>query len=304
MEHTFHFRKLGRAKAQRWLFVVGLVAVTHLLFQFFLLPYGNALRSLLPDNEVSRNFKYNARTVRSSTQSVMVRNPLTVNASDLIDTSTSVELENEADNFDVGGELRFDTEEKGNDRYKEVSFKMEEKGFDRTFQHVPDRFVDNSFPSKNSGDVNEISALVIRKNLESDSIMDKASEYRPGFPLEQIGEPDTDISVGNVLGENTRLMLKKSDGGLDTPLQLSTLASSVAGSSITTHLKTSTSSKSSSLASVSEKSDLMISKNHSAIASVPRRKKMRCEMPPKSITSFQEMNRILVRHHAKSRSLV
>ncbi|POO00853.1 Exostosin-like [Trema orientale] len=285
MENLFQFRKLGHAKARGWLFLMVLVAFTHLLFQSFLLPYGKALRSMLPDNEVSRYAKYNVSTVRSSTKSVMVRNPLTVNASDLIDTSTSVELENDADSFDKGGELGFETEKRGNDRFKEVSVTLENKGF--VSQHVLDRFVDNSFPSKNSGVVNAISTLVSIQNEESDAIMDKASKDRPGFPLKQIREPD--------LAENISLSLKKSDGGLDTP--------SAAASMNTTYLTTSTSSKSSSLASVSEQSDLVISKNHSAIASIPGRKKMRCEMPPKSITSFQEMNHILARHRAKSRSM-
>ncbi|XP_062090867.1 probable glycosyltransferase At3g07620 [Humulus lupulus] len=290
MEHRFQFRKLGRSKARRWIFVVVLVAVTHLLFQSFLIPYGNALRSLFPDREFPSNVKYNVRgTVHSSSKSTMIRNPLTVYVSD---------------NFDAGGELGFGTKEKGNDIYKQLSFSIEEHGLDGTSRNVLDRFVDNSFPSKNSRDVNAVSALVSIKNEESDPVaMDDASKDQPDFSEEQIKEQNAEIPKENVLVENISLMRETIDDGSDTPFKPSMLVSSASALINTTYSTASTSSKSTSLASTSNQSDTQISKNKSAIVSIPGKKKMRCDMPPKSITTFQEMNHILVRHRAKSRSM-
>lgn len=51
-------------------------------------------------------------------------------------------------------------------------------------------------------------------------------------------------------------------------------------------------------------SDLADLNNNSAMTSNPGRKKMRSEMPPKSVTSIYDMNRRLVRHRASSRAMV
>ena len=51
------------------------------------------------------------------------------------------------------------------------------------------------------------------------------------------------------------------------------------------------------------RNDLFASDNSTA-ASIPGRKKMRCNMPPKSRTLIQEMNRILIRRRASSRAMV
>ena len=180
MEFELGFRRIDR----RWLFAVVLVAVTHLLLQSFLLPYGNALRSLLPDHEPTKSIRYDARS--SST----IRNTLTVNASDPIQEENNV------------------------------------------------------FSSE--------SVDIIRK-----------------FDDDQIPGPNASLSS------------RRSDSGsLETRLQRS---------------KTSTPSKNISLASQTTKSSTAI---------VPGPKKMRCDTPPKTVTTFQEMNQILIRHRAKSRAPV
>uniref|UniRef100_A0A803NSX8 Exostosin GT47 domain-containing protein n=3 Tax=Cannabis sativa TaxID=3483 RepID=A0A803NSX8_CANSA len=254
------------------------------ILQSFLFPYENALRSLFPEREFPINVKYNvlSTAVRSSSssKSVMVRNPLTVYA---------------------GGELGFDTKEKENDiDNKEISF-----GIDGTSYYVMDRFVDNSFPFKDSRDSNVVStALVSIKNEESDPVMgDDASRDQLEFSVEQIKEQDTEISKDNVVVDGISLVQKTIDGGSNTPFKHSTLVSSASASNNMTYLTASTFSENPSLAFASNQSDQQISKNNSAIVSVPRRKKMRCDMPPKSITTFQEMNLILVKHRAKSRSM-
>ncbi|XP_024020693.1 probable glycosyltransferase At5g03795 [Morus notabilis] len=287
MECHFRFHKLGRVRA-RWVLVVLLVAVTHLLFQSLLLPYGKALRSLLPEKDDPRDVNYAARTARISTKYAVVRNPLTVNASELIDTSTS-------DDLDDGGDLGSDTGGEGDDRFEEFGFTLdEEKGLHRTSQDLVDRYVDDTL---NSADKPESLALISMKNEENDFVLSKASKDRRGFPLDQTAvEPNIEMSTENIRTENIDLRLKKSDGGLDSPFQPSPLASSADALVNASFSTTSTSS-------VSEQSGLLITNNHSAIATTPGVKKMRCNMPPKSITTFQEMNQILVRHRAKSRSL-
>ncbi|KMT03158.1 hypothetical protein BVRB_8g197120 [Beta vulgaris subsp. vulgaris] len=52
MEYSVQFQKLCQIEAKRFVLILGFVAITCLMLQSFMLPYGNALKSLLPDNEV------------------------------------------------------------------------------------------------------------------------------------------------------------------------------------------------------------------------------------------------------------
>ncbi|KNA11085.1 hypothetical protein SOVF_138420 isoform A, partial [Spinacia oleracea] len=51
MEYYVQFQKLCQIEARRYILIVGVVAVTYLMLQTFMLPYGNALKYLIPDNE-------------------------------------------------------------------------------------------------------------------------------------------------------------------------------------------------------------------------------------------------------------
>lgn len=51
MEYSVQFLKLCQIEARRYIFIVGVVAVTYLMLQSFMLPYGSALKSLMPDHD-------------------------------------------------------------------------------------------------------------------------------------------------------------------------------------------------------------------------------------------------------------
>ena len=144
MDCSFRFLKLCHIQTRRRLLVLGVVAVTYLMFQWLLLPYENALRSLLPQTHVPDHVTGNFFAIHSSAKSVMVRNPLTVNSSEVIDTPRFGGVEKYADKSSLGGELVFG--------FKEIDSVLEEKGIDNTFGHTVDRIVDEDVPSGNGID--------------------------------------------------------------------------------------------------------------------------------------------------------
>ncbi|CAL2274913.1 unnamed protein product [Prunus armeniaca] len=296
MKYSFQFPKICHVETRRWLFLLGVLAVTYVLFQSLLLPYGNALRSLLPQNEVQEQFKGSGVfSIHSSAESVMVRNPLTVHSSsDFIDVSMFSGVEKAAGNSGLGGEIGHDRGRKGKDVHKEIDLILEEKGIDNTFANTIHRNVDHNFPSENVVDTNGSLALVSIENQENGSVQDKANVAKYGFPLERIVLPNYETSTENTLKENSNLTAKKSDGvktGFPSSPLILPAAASLANAT------------NASVGSTSFKSDVVTSKNGSVVMTNPGRKKMKSELPPKSITSIYEMNHILVRHRASSRSL-
>lgn len=239
MECSFQFLKLCHIETRRQLLVLGIVAVTYLLFQWLLLPYEDALRSLLPQSRVPKQVTGSFLAVHSSTKSVMVRNPLTVNSSDSIDPSRFGGLDKYAHNSSRGGEIARDIEPKE----KEAKY---------------------DFPEP----------IVLSKD---------------------------EISTVNTLKENTTLTAKNSEGVktafLSSPLILPAAASLINGTDLN-YLVFNASS------SASLETDVVTIQNGSVTMTSPGKKKMRCNMPPKSITSIHEMNHKLVRHHAKARAMV
>jgi len=273
------FYKLYQMEKRRWVFMVGVVAVTYLLFQSLLLPYENALRSLLPDGEIP---------VHSVAKSVMVRNPLTVYASELSNDSMVVEVvKNEGVRRAIGegGGL----ERKDSD--VENGFASDVKGLDNDFELFVDGNLDSdSPPYENVVHVSESLALEVVRNEQNSSVLDEAGEGRLGVSLEQIVKPNNGVSVGKNPEENTSL---KSENlkGVDTTIQSPPLA--MPRTSITiTYLENVVSNASSSAL----QRDGVTLRNDSVMMTSTGTKKMRCNMPPKSITSLYEMNRILLRH--------
>ncbi|GAB4842188.1 hypothetical protein Ancab_012146 [Ancistrocladus abbreviatus] len=90
MEFANHFQRLCQIDLKRFLFLVGMVAVTHLLLQTLMLPYGTALLSLLPADGVSFNGKL-------STKSLIASNSSFVNAFKSFDSEDSIGLVNNGD---------------------------------------------------------------------------------------------------------------------------------------------------------------------------------------------------------------
>jgi hypothetical protein len=282
------FYKLYQMEKRRWVFMVGVAAVTYLLFQSLLLPYENALRSLLPDGEIPVRAESSFRAVHSVAKSVMVRNPLTVYASELSNDSMVVEVvKNEGVRRAIGegGGL----ERKDSD--VENGFASDVKGLDNDFELFVDGNLDSdSPPYENVVHVSESLALEVVRNEQNSSVLDEAGEGRLGVSLEQIVKPNNGVSVGKNPEENTSL---KSENlkGVDTTIQSPPLA--MPRTSITiTYLENVVSNASSSAL----QRDGVTLRNDSVMMTSTGTKKMRCNMPPKSITSLYEMNRILLRH--------
>lgn len=354
MELVNGFKKLFHSENKRWVLLVGVVAITHLLFQSFLLPYGNALRSLLPGDEGSiANDKDVIFGILSSVNSAMVRNPLTINASD---TSTRNVVINgvlkDGNSSNVGGSAGNGGGLMGDRREMENGFASEGMESDTRIKIAIDRNIDDDYASENAEDLNEISVLddIIRdqdnspleevvepgqlvsadKLLENDAsqtpkefghvntssqtptlaspvvsslAMESTDEAGHGFTLETVVKHAQEVSTSKLLETRTSQSPKEL-GHVNIASPSPTLASPVVSSLVNkTYLRNSTKNADSLGFSTSLLSNHLTSKNNSAMIAKPGRKKVRCEMPPKSVTTIEEMNRILVWHRRSSRAM-
>lgn len=294
------FHKLFHNGKQRWIFMVVVVAVTYLLFQSLLLPYESAIRSLLPDNKVPVGDESSFVSVHSAAKSLMVRYPLMVNASELSNGLMLVGVVKNKDGSDVGGEIGHGggINRKGVDI--ENGSASEEKVLHNGFERVVDGNLNGGSPSEIVVYKNESLSLQSVNKQENSSVLDEASEGRNDVPLEQIVKPNDGVSMGKNLEVNISLASEKHEG-IDTTIQSLPLAPPV--SNTITYLENVVSNATSSVGSAIQQSDGATSKNDSVMMTSTEKKKMRCNMPPKSITSIYEMNRILVRRRASSRSM-
>ncbi|GAV86364.1 Exostosin domain-containing protein [Cephalotus follicularis] len=279
MELLYRFQKLCQIETRRGLVLVGVVAVSHLLFQSLLLPYGNSITSLPPGGKVPGDDKYSFWTSRSYSKSLMIRNPRTINASDFTNTSVLVEGDNDEEDIRVGdmGHLNVLDEE--------------------------DRDVDSGFTSEN--DVDRIERLVFDsvENQENTNVLESDSGGSHVIILENISKPDLDLSADNMQEEDATVVPKKIEDvytAFQSPLSASQTSSLLKN---ITHLNDRESNARYSVGSAAFESDLVMPKNNSAMTSDTGKKKLRCEIPPKSITSLQEMNRLLKRHHSSPRAM-
>lgn len=306
MDCSVQFLKLCHIETRRRLLVLGVVAVTYLMFQWLLLPYENALRSLLPRSQVPDHVTGSFLTIHSSAKSVMVRNPLTVNSSDLIDAPRFGGVEKYADNSSLGGETVDKSEPNEKEGFKEIDSVLEEKEMDNTFEHAADRNVDENFPSGNGVDTDASLTLVSISKEENGSNLVKTNEASYDFPEPTVLSKD-EVSTENTLEVNTTMAAKHSEGVKtifpSSPLILPATASFTHQTNVT-YVSYLVSNASSSVGSAFLESDIVTIKNGSLTRISPGKKMMKCNMPPKSITSIDEMNLTLVRHHAKPRALV
>lgn len=300
MELCFQLPKFFQNVNRRWLLVLGVVAVTHTLFQFLLLPYGNALRSLFPNVNDSMYDKSSFAVIQSSKKSVMVRYPLTVDKSSLNNYFKFDGVLENADDSNGGVEEGHDDGTKKNTEDTDHDFSSEEgdmEVLDDVIQLEVDRDLEDDFPSEDVKDRHETFASGGVKTEESNPVLKLANEARFNLPLERNVKSDHDIPTDNVLQQNKSQAHKEFEH-VNSTLPVDSQA--VASSTKATYLK---SNGSSSIGPAALKSDSAAAKNYSGVLAKPGKKKMRCEMPPKSVTLIDEMNSILVRHRRSSRSM-
>lgn len=307
------FRTVFGNEIRRWVFLVVVVAVTHLLFQSLLLPYGNALRSLFPDVNVQIHERNSLFVAQSSTKSTTFRNPLTIGALELkqgsllrnVDSSFASRrhedpnegaasekvkdpvngnsLESDANelvvdrNVDVGlvSEDREDPDEsfvsdnvEGEERISDDKAFESGVGEDPTIKLVVDKDSDGGFVSRNH-DINESSASLNVHGQEKVPNIELKSQSRDSIVPEKVVKTDHETSTSMLLEKKTS----------QTP-----------NAGFRGH-------------NVSEPNIFVNSRNNSAFVGKPGRKKMKCEMPPKSVTTIDEMNQILARHRRSSRAM-
>ncbi|XP_044464655.1 probable glycosyltransferase At5g25310 isoform X2 [Mangifera indica] len=288
MESLSEFVKPFRVQTRRWFLVVGLLAVTYLLFQSLLFPYGKALQSLLPDGEVLD--ESSLPTLKTLTKS-LVRNPLTVNASDKTSDSVFREFVEDEDYYNLGGDTGHDSGLNEIDRDLNDDFVTEGIGQDSSIELVTDREVDD----EDVEDLIDSSALDSAKDRENSSIPELPTEARHDLPLEQIVKPNREVSTENTQERHASQTAKNLG-----PEIVSTTLIPLAN---ITYKKIEVSKASSSVSPVVPPSNTSTSKNVSALIGSRGKKKMRCELPPKTVISVNEMEHILMRHHRSSRAM-
>ncbi|XP_038879145.1 probable glycosyltransferase At5g03795 [Benincasa hispida] len=295
MEYLLPLCKLCHIETRRWLFLVGVVAFTYVIFQSLLLPYGDALRSLLPEDGIQKYDQYNIYMGSTSAKLTTVRNPLTV--LDLANVSTTP-IGN-TDNFILERGFQRDSTLNGKGKY------VKEKGSSRDgYELSLNGNHDIGFESGNNVDTNGNLESYGTKNRVNNSILHVDGETSFEFPLEQqVVKPSDTITSENELEEFGQM---DSDFGELEEFKTSSLEkpedADVAFNSSTFMLQISTSPVNTS------HSQHLISNISSSVSetnskSVGKRKKMKSEMPPKSVTSLEEMNRILLRHRRSSRAM-
>lgn len=301
---SFHFHKLCHNKKQRWVFMVVVLAFTYLLFQSLLLPYEKAIRSLLPNDEVPIGGESSFLNIHSAAKSLMVRYPLMVNASEFSTDLMLVGVVKNEDNSAAGGKIGHG----GGVNHKAIDiengFASEVKGIYDGRERVVDGNSNGGSPSEVFVYNNESLSLHSVKKQENISVLDEANEGRNGVSLEQFVKPNDGVSMNKNIEANTSLASEKYEG-TDTAIQPLPSAPPVTASPITiTYLENVVSNATSSIGSAVRPGDGAISKNDSVMTNSTAKKELRCNMPPKLITSIYEMNHILVRHRASSRSRV
>ncbi|KAK8523182.1 hypothetical protein V6N13_113134 [Hibiscus sabdariffa] len=284
MELANWFKNLLPSEYKRLVFLVALVAITHLLFQSLLSGHEDSVDGY--GNVIIR--------VESTSKSAMVRNPLTINASDM--STRDVVLFNNVvlkdgtgsnSNSNVGGDDGNGSRKMG-DR-GEIENGSVSEGTNRVI--VDRNVVDDEY--ENDEDLNEIAVLedVIRdqddyvntiSDIVSSSTMESTSGAGNGFKIEQVAKHGQEVSTGK-LKEGKMSEAAKELVAVNT--------SSVANRTSNAGFR-----------STPLQSNHAASENNLSMIAKPGKKKMRCEMPPKSVTTIDEMNRILLRHRRSSRA--
>lgn len=318
MECSILFQKLCHFEKRSWLFLVGLVAVTHFLCQSLMLPYGNALWFLLPGDGLPIRVKGSFLSRSSSVKSVMISNSIFVNDSDSVDTTLFVGMVKNNDKYYVGREIGHIDGSMGENRSMENNMTLGRKDLVNNPKHVEDVIENDDFPSEDFVDLDENSAV---ENIRDyNPFLEKANESTRSLSLEQIVEPSDGTSAENILEADTTMMpeirgVVPSPSIVLTPIDSSinitssvNLAPNVSIAIGSAALNRSSGGSEKRVLSKDEthvqlQSDHAVLKNNSAMKNDTIGKKMRCDMPPKTIMSINEMNQLLVRHRRSSRAM-
>ncbi|XP_030529945.2 xylogalacturonan beta-1,3-xylosyltransferase-like [Rhodamnia argentea] len=298
------FQMLFLNKNRRWLFLVALVAATHLMFQSLLLPYGNALQSLLLDRKILTGDNGTFLNTHSFAKSAMVRNPLTVNISESAEALMFVGVFNSNKNFNGGEDIgHYDGQNRVDRR------EVESNGPEGSIDHVIEMGAAKSEEGGLSSDkIMQMSrSLVMQgREFENHTFVPVMASDNHGVSLEQTVESNNRTSSDAIQSETLSLpreMLKD----LETEFHSTALTSPATPArslpSDANNMKNLTWNASNSFHFAGTQNIRTYSQNQSSSTINPGKKKMRCDMPPKSVTTKEEMNHIYLRNRVSSRSM-
>ncbi|PIN01921.1 Acetylglucosaminyltransferase EXT1/exostosin 1 [Handroanthus impetiginosus] len=255
MDYSITIQTRLQIEKRKWLFLVGLVALTHLFCQSLMLPYGNALLSLLP-NEKNNVVMTTSRLSKDSSVETLI-----LDNSNLDDESLLVRGVKSMKSYNVGTDVE---DEKG------ATEKDEEENMNSDLDIDDDGF-----------------------DFIEDETLGKANvDMEDGFIMTNDSLSLANGSSEALLDSGTSEMLEKTITGASATLSNISANKPLLIESIVQR-------KSESEVSTSDGS----SRNISSLPIKPVKKKMRCQMPPKTITLINEMEQILARNRARSRAM-
>ncbi|XP_021723582.1 uncharacterized protein LOC110690967 [Chenopodium quinoa] len=203
IEYSVQFQKLCQIEARRSLIIVGIVAIAYVMLQFFMLPYGNALRFLLPDNQVFLS----AKSGFSSNQSlVKAEKEGEINPSSFIEAVREDDKSHDDDN--VSEDELDDNVSKELDIASEANDQDESLGPDKPLKFL-DVMVDNSskVEADNAGKSELIVGLEDRNSFDSGLELNESSSFHGNENVESWNQanhiqpenvkklPDSDLAV-------------------------------------------------------------------------------------------------------------
>lgn len=299
MDYSVKIQTLLQIEKRKWLFLVGLVALTHLFCQSLMLPYGSALMSLLPSGE-----KASKSSNQSPFMTVMPENAYNIGISNANNASLLVGGVKYSKSYHSAAEAEDNEVSMVKDEERRINIASDSEAmdndFDFDFDFVEDETLDNDNPFQPNRDMEE------------------------GFKMqhEESQEHGSKENMSIIFSDaNTRTMQDESST-VGTPTSLPLVVSQAADLLIKSVVETNSGSrertstdfapavslKTKKLSDGKDNSMLQnkfsVPSNGSLLESKPVKKKMRCEMPPKTVMLIDEMQRLLVRHRARSRAMV
>ncbi|KAG5547437.1 hypothetical protein RHGRI_013207 [Rhododendron griersonianum] len=302
MEFPIQFQRLCHIEKRRWLFVVGLVAITHLFCQSLMLPYGTALLSLFPGDDLLARGIFLSGS--SSVNSTVVRNSILVNVSNSVDATLIASGVTTLKKHNVGGEIGHSSGPMGDNRTMKNEFDLGMNDLQKISEHDNDTKGDDDSEDQNFVDLND--NYVVDHDLDYISVSEKANESRWILPLEQIVEHSDGTSEENIPEADGNVMPGKVRTiNITSPVNLVSNGSIAIGSAASKR-----SSHGAEIRLLSRdgshlklQSGLGMSISTLTTVNNTMTKKLRCDMPPKSVMSIYEMNQLLVRHRRSSRAM-
>lgn len=196
-----------------------------------------------------------------------------------------------------------DNTEDEEDISNENNFDSEEAREDDIIKLVVNKDLDNGFTSKNHENLNDSSTSYNVRDQENISNVELNSGSRDSFTTEQVMKTDHEISTDMLLENKTSQMPKELEH-VNTVSKSPSFTSEMASPMNNTNSASSASNAGSSGRMTSVLNSFVNSRNNSAVIGNRGRKNVRPEMPPKSVTTIDEMNQILLRHRWSLQSMV